>query len=447
MPATRVSCPNCRQPVTAEIQQVFDLNQDPDAKQRLLSGAVNVIQCPNCRYQGNLATPILYHDPEKELFLTFVPPEMGLPLPEQERLIGSLMNQVINNLPQEKRKGYLLRPQPALTYQGLVERILEADGITKEMLDRQQKRLALLQRMVSASSPEVLAEIAQQEDAMIDQEFFAILSRLVEVSALNGDEQSARRLTELQRQLLPITTFGKEMQEQTKEIETAMQDLRAAGNELTREKLLDLVIAAPNETRLSALVSMARAGFDYQFFQLLSEKIERAPESGRPALVQLRENLLKITGEIDRQMGERMQAASQLLEKILQAPNVEDTLMENLGAVDDFFLQEVNRNLDAARKKGDLERSAKLQQIIAALQSMEEAPPEVAFIEELMQAPDETARQQLLESHADQVTPDFLNLLMNFAGQMEEQQPEMAGQLKALYRQALRFSMQRNLSS
>jgi hypothetical protein len=37
--------------------------------------------------------------------------------------------------------------------------------------------------------------------------------------------------------------------------------------------------------------------------------------------------------------------------------------------------------------------------------------------------------------------------LMNFAGQMEEQQPEMAGQLKALYRQALRFSMQRNMSS
>lgn len=447
MPATRVSCPNCRQPVTADLQQVFDLNQDPDAKQRLLSGAVNVIQCPNCRYQGNIATPILYHDPEKELFLTFVPPEMGLPLPEQERLIGSLMNQVINNLPQEKRKGYLLRPQPALTYQGLVERILEADGITKEMLDRQQKRLALLQRMVNASSPQVLAEIAQQEDEMIDQEFFTILSRLVEVSAMNGDEQSARRLTELQRQLLPVTTFGKEMQAQTKEIETAMQDLRAAGSELTREKLLDLVVAAPNETRLSALVSMARAGFDYQFFQLLSEKIEHTPESSRSALAELREKLLKITGEIDRQMGERMQAASQLLEKVLQAQNVEEALMENLGAVDDFFLQEVNRNLDAAHKQGNLERSAKLQQIIAALQSMEEAPPEVAFIEELMQAPDEPARQQLLESHADQVTPEFLSLLMNFAGQMEEQQPEMAGQLKALYRQALRFSMQRNLAS
>ena len=447
MSATRVNCPNCRQPVTADIQQVFDLSQDPDAKQRLLSGAVNVIQCPNCHYQGNVATPILYHDPEKELFLTYVPPELALPLPEQERLIGSLMNQVINRLPPEKRKGYLLRPQPALTYQGLVERILEADGITKEMLDRQQKRLALLQRLVSASSPEVLAEIAKQEDELIDQEFFAILARLLEVSAINGDEQSARSLTELQRQLLPITTFGQEMQAQAKEIEMAMQDLRAAGSGLTRERLLDLVVAAPNETRLNALVSMARAGFDYQFFQLLSEKIERAPATERPALVELREKLLKITSEIDRQMNERMQAASQLLQKVLQAPNPEEALLENLGEVDDFFVQEVNRSLDAARKNGDLELSAKLQQIVAALQSMEEAPPEVAFIEELLQTPNDAARQQLLESHADQVTPDFLSLLMNLAGQMEEEQPEMAGQLKALYRQALRFSMQRNLAS
>jgi hypothetical protein len=433
--------------VTADIQQVFDLSQDPDAKQRLLSGAVNVIQCPNCHYQGNVATPILYHDPEKELFLTYVPPELALPLPEQERLIGSLMNQVINRLPPEKRKGYLLRPQPALTYQGLVERILEADGITKEMLDRQQKRLALLQRLVSVSSPEVLAEIAKQEDELIDQEFFAILARLLEVSAINGDEQSARSLTELQRQLLPITTFGQEMQAQAKEIEMAMQDLRAAGSGLTRERLLDLVVAAPNETRLNALVSMARAGFDYQFFQLLSEKIERAPAAERPALMELREKLLKITSEIDRQMNERMQAASQLLQKVLQAPNPEEALLENLGEVDDFFVQEVNRSLDAARKNGDLELSAKLQQIVAALQSMEEAPPEVPFIEELLQTPNDAARQQLLESHADQVTPDFLSLLMNLAGQMEEEQPEMAGQLKALYRQALRFSMQRNLAS
>jgi hypothetical protein len=38
MPKMQISCPNCRQPVAADIDQVFDLGTDPSAKQRILSG-------------------------------------------------------------------------------------------------------------------------------------------------------------------------------------------------------------------------------------------------------------------------------------------------------------------------------------------------------------------------------------------------------------------------
>ena len=96
MPRTQVNCPNCRQPVVAEIDQLFDLNTDPTAKQRLLSGAVNIVNCQVCGYQGGLATPIVYHDPEKELLLTFVPPELNMARDDQERAIGALINQVMN---------------------------------------------------------------------------------------------------------------------------------------------------------------------------------------------------------------------------------------------------------------------------------------------------------------------------------------------------------------
>ena len=41
MPQTRTSCPRCRQPVIADVEQLFDVTSDPEAKQRLLSGAVN----------------------------------------------------------------------------------------------------------------------------------------------------------------------------------------------------------------------------------------------------------------------------------------------------------------------------------------------------------------------------------------------------------------------
>ena len=85
MPKTRIQCPNCQQPIIADINQLFDLSEDPSAKQRLLSGAFNVIQCPSCGYQGNATTPLVYHDPEKELLLTFVPPELGLKRDEDRK--------------------------------------------------------------------------------------------------------------------------------------------------------------------------------------------------------------------------------------------------------------------------------------------------------------------------------------------------------------------------
>ncbi|MFL7890904.1 MAG: CpXC domain-containing protein, partial [Anaerolineales bacterium] len=64
MPRTQINCPNCKQPIIADVQQLFDVAQDPEAKSRLLSGMSNFIQCQVCGYQGNLATPIVYHDPD-----------------------------------------------------------------------------------------------------------------------------------------------------------------------------------------------------------------------------------------------------------------------------------------------------------------------------------------------------------------------------------------------
>jgi hypothetical protein len=229
MPRTQVGCPNCRQPVVAEIDQLFDVNADPSAKSRLLSGSYNLVQCQYCGYQGNLSSPIVYHDADKELLLTFIPPELGLPRNEQERLIGGMINQVINKLPQEKRKGYLLSPQSTLTMQGLIERVLEADGITREMIQAQQQRMNLLQRLASASDDSVRAEIARQEEALMDAEFFGLLNRLLEVAMMGGDRESAQQLSDLQKSLLPLTSYGREIQTQAAEVEAAIKDLQAAG--------------------------------------------------------------------------------------------------------------------------------------------------------------------------------------------------------------------------
>jgi len=105
MPKIQTACPRCKQPILAEVQLLFDMNTDPTAKQKLLGRTTNTARCQACGYEGLISTPIVYHDPQKELLLTFFPGELGLPLNEQEKQIGPLINQVVNALPVEKRKG------------------------------------------------------------------------------------------------------------------------------------------------------------------------------------------------------------------------------------------------------------------------------------------------------------------------------------------------------
>lgn len=447
MPKTRINCPNCRQPVVVDVEQLFDAGVDSSAKSRLLSGASNMIRCPSCNFQGNLATPIVYHDPLKELLLTYVPPELGLPVNEQERIIGPLINKVVNDLPQEKRKGYLFRPQTMLTYQGLVERILEADGITREMLQAQQQRMSLLQRMMEASSEDVRIEIAKQNDAMIDGDFFMLLRRLAEMSAMSGDRESTTQLSNLQKQLLTETTFGRELNDQTREVEAAIRSLQEHGEKLTQEKLLDLVIQAPSDTRVNALTSMTRPAMDYTFFGLLTERIERETGAERERLIKLRERLLELTKQIDQQIAEHTEQARQVLNTILNSQNIVEATEQSLPAVDEIFKQVLNQELELARKKGDLERIGKLRQVDEAIQSASAPPPEITFLDELVNTPDDGAMLAMLESRKQDITPELVDTLTQLIAQPQSaQEPELNQRLQKLYQMVLRMSMEINLN-
>lgn len=447
MPRTRIQCPNCQQPVVAEINQLFDLNEDPTAKQRLLSGAFNLIQCPNCGYQGNIATPLVYHDPEKELLLTFVPSELGLKRDDQEKMIGGMINQVFNRLPQEKRKGYLLNPQATLTLQGLVERILEADGITREMIQGQQDRINLIRRLISVTDDSALEEIARQEDKLIDAEFFGLLGRFVETAMMTNDRQSAQALSDLQRKLLPVTSYGRVLQQQSEEVQSAIQDLQALGENLTREKLLDLICQAPNEIRLSVLVSLTRQAMDYSFFQLLSNRIDQAKGDELNRLVELRIKLLEITQEMDRQREQRVDQVRKALDQILKAADTEDAVVQALPLIDDLFLQEVENMLAQARSQGDLEKSAKLNKILETVEQLNTLPG-AALVEEYLDATDDAARQAFLEEKQDQIDQEFMEMLAGLVSQVESSgDASLMERVKAANRQAIRFAMKRNLSS
>src|SRR5512138_3718989 len=309
MPQTQIACPRCRQPITANVEQLFDVTQDPQAKQRLLGGVSNMARCPHCGYQGRLATPIVYHDNDKELLLTFFPSELGMPLNEQERLIGPLIKQITDRLPPEKRKGYLLNPVPNLTYESMIQTILGKDGITPEMLKEQQERVQLIERLLQASSADVRSEIIKQNTKLFDEQFFALFTRIAQGAAGSGQEPVARAMIELQNQLLEETDFGRGLKESVGELEAATKTLQEAGQGLTQEKLLDIVLQSSSDARLRAYASLARAGMDYQFFQMLSERIDKASGDEKARLEGIREKLLGFTNEIDKQMEARYKQA------------------------------------------------------------------------------------------------------------------------------------------
>src|SRR5215212_5768315 len=300
MPQTQIACPRCRQLIAANVEQLFDVTQDPQAKQRLLGGISNMARCPHCGYQGRLATPIVYHDNDKELLLTFFPPELSMPLNEQERMIGPLIKQVTDRLPPEKRKGYLLNPIPNLTYESMIQTILSKDGITPEMLKEQQDRVSIVERLLQASSNDVRSELIKQNINLLDEQFFALFSRLAQSAAQSGQEPVARAMVDIQKQLLEETEFGRGLKESVAELEAAQKSLQEVGQSLTREKLLDLVISSPNEARIRAYVSMARGGMDYQFFQLLTEKIDKASGEEKTKLESIRDKMLDYTNEADK---------------------------------------------------------------------------------------------------------------------------------------------------
>ncbi|MBK8823596.1 MAG: hypothetical protein IPN58_13570 [Anaerolineales bacterium] len=451
MPQTQISCPRCRQIIAANVEQLFDVTYEPAAKQRLLSGQSNHARCPHCGYDGRLATPVVYHDNEKELLLTYFPPELGMQVNEQEKMMGPLIKQVVDRLPPEKRKGYLFKPQANFTYESMLETILNKDGISSEMIKSQQERVLLIEKLIQMTSADARLELIKQNEKNIDEQFFGLFSRIAQNAMQSGQEPIARALIELQKQLLEETAFGRQLKESVAEMEAATKVLQDAGKSLTRELLLDFVIAAPSEARIRAYVSLARGGMDYVFFQNLSEKIEQAAAEEKTRLESIREKLLGFVADVDKQLEARFKQAQEFVENILKQEDVEKATQENIEAFTQDAAEVVNQLLRQASESNDYTRMGKLQKMVQVLQSASAPPPEIAFIEQLLQTPDEAAVEQMLSENEEIVNQQFVDALSGLIAQIESQgdaNPEaqaMTGKLTEIYKVALKRMMKKNM--
>jgi CpXC protein len=453
MPQTQIACPRCKQPITANVEQLFDVTADPGAKQRLLGGISNMARCPHCGFEGRLATPMVYHDADKELLLTFFPPELAMPVTEQEKLIGPLITQVTNRLPAEKRKAYLFNPVANLTYDSMIETILGKDGITPEMIKAQQERLNLIDRLLAASTPDTRSQLIKDNAALIDEQFFVLFSRLLQASMGSGQEALSKQMSDLQTQLLTETEVGKRLKESVGELEAASKALQEAGPSLTREKLLDLLIQAPNDARLKAYVSLARTGMDYVFFQNLTEKIDKASGEEQKKLELLRQKTLDYVNELDKQLEARFKKAQTLVDKILAEDNVEKATRDNLEAFTQEAVDLVQSMHRQASEKNEYLKLGKLQKISEVLQAAAAPPPEVALIERLLDAPDQAAIEKMLTANQSLINDAFMEALNGLVAQIDAQAGQgsaeaksVAEKLQAVYKTALKFSMKQKMS-
>jgi hypothetical protein len=391
----------------------IDVGENPEAKGLFLSGQINVAVCPQCGHAGVLSTPLVYHDPEKELLFTFIPTELGLPEVEQQRIIGDLTNRVISALPAEQRKGYLLRPRSFLRMQGMIEAILEADGITPEMLEAQRAKADLLERLMRATSEDARRTIAQENEAQIDYEFFQLLSLNIELAQTGGQEEAAQQLLALRQQLLAWTATGRE-------VASRQEAIRELGTEITREVLLEKLVEAAlggEQAKVETMVAFARPAIDYIFYRQLTERIEETEQVGNAeeaeTLRTLRQTILELTEKLDAELQQAAEEANQLLQKIMTSDDLEEAVRANLTQMDELFLSVLASNIQAAEASGqsdDVEKLKKIGDIMLSL-VQESQPPEIQFINQLLVAeyPDET--QALLAENSQMVTPELLEIM------------------------------------
>jgi hypothetical protein len=253
--------------------------------------------------------------------------------------------------------------------------------------------------------------------------------------------------------LLAETELGRQLHESLGELEAATKSLQEAGEKLTREKLLELVIAAPNDARLRAYVSLARSGMDYTFFQTLTEKIDNSQGEDKKKLEGLREKLLDYVNEIDRQLEARYKQAQDLIESILSKEDIEKAATEGLGEFTQDAVDIVNQMMKQASEKNDYTRMGKIQKLLQVLQAASTPPPEVAFIEQLLDAADDTAIENMLKQKESLVNDRFMEALSGLVAQIDAQSGQgnqevksLSEKLNSIYKAALKYSMKSKLS-
>lgn len=405
--AVQLTCPACGTPFRTGVYTLVDVGQQPELKAALLGGQLNVAVCPNCSTPSMLGAPLVYHDPAKQLCLVYFPQELNARPEDQERFVGEATSFMIRSLPADAPKGYLLAPRRFLTLPSLIDAIFEADGISRETLDRQRGHVELISAFAEfAADEEQFNALAEQRRADLTPELFATLAAFIEATPPEQAE-SRELLMTVQARLAAL--LGDEGAPDDAELAEAVERLRTT-----------------TDDELEITVAELRPVLDYGFFQLWTEQIDAAEAAGEAdeaeRLAARRTRILELVEELDAEAQAVFEAGTTLLEEVMRTDDPLAALHERGDRVDEAFMMVLSANAGAAQRAGR-------EDIVAALNQLAEAAveiiqgrlsPEDRFINELLLADTPKDATAMLRKNFARVNSDLVKRLNDLAEQEDK---------------------------
>jgi len=403
---------------------------DPSVKNRVLSGTVNVAVCPSCGTGGALNLPFIYHDPDKEIALLYLPVDAGPNEVERQRAAGRLTRQLMDAMPMEERRGYLLQPETFLTMDSLVKRVLELEGITEEDMARSQQQREFFGELLQAEESEWSAMVSENAE-LIDEGLFGLLEYVMQLATSSGQPgPDTEKLEALHDYLVQETEIGRKLASRSEIVRQFVDDP-------TRDSLLNALIAASDAETVDILVQTGVSLMDYAFFQKLNQRIEEAEsDETKASLTRMRRSILDARDELMKQSEDVLRERAALLARLVDSEDPQRMAASHLSELDDLFFTVLGAELHEAQEHGEAGTTARLQEVAQAVNEVMEStmPPEIALTRRLMAAPTDEQLDQQLRGIKEALTPAFLQFLGALEGSLQEQGQDEAAERVATIR-------------
>jgi hypothetical protein len=254
------------------------------------------------------------------------------------------------------------------------------------------------------------------------------MTAMAQRAAEEGQTDIVEVIMAKQNLIAEASTFGQQalqrQEEQEKIVREVAEDLQEFGSDVERAHFLNLAIQYMDQDgHLQALVRIARPAFDYELFQMLTQRIDEASSEEQKTLTELRARLLELTERIDKQMQLAMQNAAAFLQAIINHSQPEELIRANLHMIDDTFMAVIAANIQQAEKANNQQSVDRLREIYNLVLSIlqENMQPELRFINELLGTADDAEAQAMIREYAGEFGDTLFEVFDAVQQVLEEQ--------------------------